>query len=910
MNGALSVAEYMTLTSQKSANSSLDALTRDVQKIVLSNGLTVLTKEIHKAPVVSVQVWYRVGSRNETAGLHGISHQLEHLLFKGTQSRPIQFGHLFSALGSDSNAFTSYDMTAYFGTVGRGKLAALLELEADRMRHALINAEQLTSEQRVVISELQGYENSPGYRLGQAVMQRAFPHHPYGLPVGGTKSDVEQFTVDQVKDYYQRYYSPSNAVLVIAGDFETAEALAQVHTTFDPIPRGPGLQPPLPPALSPVVQTSKMGEDVNPLLLRQPGSAALLEAVYPLPNVHHPDVPAIDVMDAILSSGRNSRFYPALVDSGLTSHAGAYAAALMEPGWYNISIAATPGQDLAHIDTVVQQLIQDLQDHPVAPEELNRAKTQLKAGFILNNREIDHQASQLAYNFIVAGDPHYSDRYLAAVAQVTIAEVQRVAQTYLDPTHRTVGFFEPTQAEGNTRIGVSPATHIAENFMTGEPVDPKLVAQYLPQHPAAVVSQTQALPETDRLANGLQVLLLPDHSSPTVTLSGHLKAGNGFDLDRKAGVAGLTAANLLSGTTTKDDLTLARALEDCGASLEFNAYREGVTMEGYGLAADLPVLIETLADVLQRATFPEEKFQVSRQRALAGLQMELDDPGQLGRRLLQQRIYPATHPFYGFPTEDSLQVITRTDLVDFYQQLYRPDQTVLALEGDFELEQVRSLLQQQLGAWQNQGTAPTLQCPTVAAPPEIETVAAPLPGKTQVVTYLGCTGISRSDPRYYAALVFNQVLGGDTLASRLGSEIRDRQGLTYGIYSYFATSAEPGPFVIQMQTAPEDTQQAINRTLTLLKQFREQGITEAELDTAKRSILNSYPVELADPDILMQRLLMNQVYGLALDEIRQFPQHIEALTLVEVQAAIQSLIQPENLVIVSAGPVPPQNGSS
>ena len=163
----------------------LETLTKDVHKTTLDNGLTVLTKAIHTAPVVSVQVWYRVGSRNEAPGLNGISHQLEHLLFKGTQSRPIQFGHLFSALGSDSNAFTSYDMTAYFGTVGREKLGVLLTLEADRMRNALINLEQLNSEKRVVISELQGYENSPSYRLGRAVMQQAFAHHPYGLPVGG-----------------------------------------------------------------------------------------------------------------------------------------------------------------------------------------------------------------------------------------------------------------------------------------------------------------------------------------------------------------------------------------------------------------------------------------------------------------------------------------------------------------------------------------------------------------------------------------------------------------------------------------------------------------------------------------------------------------------------------------------------
>jgi zinc protease len=207
-------------------------VTENVQKTLLENGLTVLTKEVHTAPVVTVQVWYKVGSRNEEPGLNGIAHQLEHMMFKGTQTRPIQFGRLFSALGTDSNAFTSYDQTAYYGTAERNKLKALLILEADRMQNSLINTEQLASEKRVVISELQGYENSPEYRLNRAVMQAAFPNHAYGLPVAGTKADVEKFTVEQVRQYYQKYYSPDNAVLVIVGDFQTAPTLKAVKEIF------------------------------------------------------------------------------------------------------------------------------------------------------------------------------------------------------------------------------------------------------------------------------------------------------------------------------------------------------------------------------------------------------------------------------------------------------------------------------------------------------------------------------------------------------------------------------------------------------------------------------------------------------------------------------------------------------
>jgi zinc protease len=222
------------------------SVTENVQKTLLQNGLTVLTKEVHSNPVVTVQVWYKVGSRHEESGLNGIAHQLEHMLFRGTKNRPIQFGKLFSALGSDSNAFTSHDQTAYYNTAERDKLKALLVLEADRMQNSVIDDKQLASEKRVVISELQGYENEPEYR---AVMQAAFPNHPYGLPVGGTKDDVEKFQTKQVQKYYQDFYSPDNAVLVIVGDFQTEPTLNLVKEIFGKIPSTP--QSPNPPIQNP-----------------------------------------------------------------------------------------------------------------------------------------------------------------------------------------------------------------------------------------------------------------------------------------------------------------------------------------------------------------------------------------------------------------------------------------------------------------------------------------------------------------------------------------------------------------------------------------------------------------------------------------------------------------------------------
>jgi zinc protease len=875
---------------------SVTSLTQGVKKTVLDNGLVVLTKEVHTAPVVSVQVWYKVGSRNEGAKENGISHQLEHLMFKGTKTRPVQFGRLFSALGSQFNAFTSYDETAYFGTVQRDKVDALITLEADRMQNALIGAEELKSEKRVVISELQGYDNSPSYRLSVAVMRAAFPNHQYGLSVGGTKADVENFSLEQVRNYYQTYYSPDNATLIITGDFDTAATLKTVKANFGKVPKRAKV------VAQPKVEKVATAPQKTPIVLKERGSTPLLQIVYPLTDIKHPDVPAIDVMDAILTGGRSSRLYQALVETGLASSVGATASELIEPGWYEFNATGAPGKDLKQVAEVLQKTVTQMQQKPVTAAELNRAKTLLQASFILGNQDITSQATQLGYNQTTTGDYLFLDRYLAGVAKVTPQDIQRVTKTYLNPAKQTIGFFEPTQPDGKPGDSGGGSGKTVENFNPGKPVDPAELAKYLPKSVASNIPSKQSLPEEVTLKNGLKVFLLRDRSTPTINISGQIGAGTGFDIAAKAGVANLVAGNLMNGTKTQNALTLAQSLEDKGASVGFSASREGVSVGAQGLSTNLPLLVQTMADVMQNATFPAEQLELTRQRALTGLKAQLDDPKSYGRRVFQQTIYPENHPFHTFPTEDSLKAITREDLVSFYKQYYRPDTTNLAIVGDFDPNQIKTLLNQAFGKWQPQGKATVLQVPKVALPTKTATLNPVIPGKAEAITYIGYNGISRKDPRYYAVLIMNQILGGDTLSSRLGTEVRDRQGLTYGIYSAFSAGNNPGPFLIQMQTAPADAPKAIASTLGLLKQLREQGITEAEFNNAKRSITSSYPVDLASPGEVASIISSNSSNGLVTAEIRDFPSRINRVTMAQVKQVIQELIQPDKLVIVTAGP--------
>ncbi|RUR72958.1 peptidase M16 [Chlorogloeopsis fritschii PCC 6912] len=882
-------------------------VTDKVRKTVLENGLTILTKEVHSAPVVTVQVWYKVGSRNEEPGVNGIAHQLEHMMFKGTKNRPIQFGRLFSALGSDSNAFTSYDQTAYYNTAERDKLNALLELEADRMENALIDAEQLANEKRVVISELQGYENDPEYRLSQAVLRAVFPKHPYGLPIGGTKADVEKFQVQQLQKYYQEFYSPDNAILVIVGDFDTAKTLTAVKEIFGKIQKkdrqDTGNQED--------TETLRHGDTGNmfdnfsassSLVLREPGANALLYTVYPLPAANHPDVPALDVMDYILTEGRNSRLYQALVESGLATDLTGYVTSLREGGWYELSVTAASDRGLKKIDSVMQKAIAHLAQTGVTKAELNRAQAQLEANVILENRDITSQAMLLGNNETTTGDYSYTDSYLAAIREVTVQDVQRVANKYLQQKARTIGFFEPSRIQAENNSNAKPSsTQASENFSSGSTKLSGEVAKYLPVVDVTTTPVTSTLPQQFTLPNNLRVLLLPDRSTPTVTLSGNIKAGAEFDPADKAGLASLVAENLMNGTKIRDVHTLANILDERGASLDFDTYREGVEIEGKSLAGDLPILLQILGDVVKNATFPAKELELSRHQALTDLKQELDDPAEVAQRTFIQTLYPQNHPLHSFPTQKSLRQIRRQDVIDFKEKHYRPDTIVLTLVGDFAPDQVRSLITAEFGTWQVSGEAPKLQYPTVKTPDKIIRVNPVLPGKTQVVTVLGNTGIKRQDPRYYAALILNQILGGDTLSSRLGTEIRDRQGLTYGIYSSFQAGKNLGMFLIEMQTAPEDTNRAIDSTRKLIAEIHQQGVSVEELETAKRNAIGNYNVSLANPEDLSSRILMNEVYGLDKEELRSFTSKIAAVTLEQVSRAARELLHPDKIVVVTAG---------
>ena len=418
----------------------------NVTQVTLKNGLRVMLKEIHTAPIISSWIWYKVGSRDEPTGKTGVSHWAEHMQFKGTKKFPgSKLDKVISREGGRWNASTSHDMTRYYATMPADKIDLILRLEADRMTNSLFKEEDVASERTVIISEREGSENEPAFRLSEALQHHAFRVHPYHHEIIGDKADLLTITRDDLYTHYRRYYVPNNAVLTIAGDFDTKSMLKRIRELFSKIPKGP-----TPPRLArpEPEQDGELRFSVN-----GPGETTFIQAAYHIPNASHPDYFAIDVFDSLLAgasglTNKTSRLYRALIDKGYAVDISGWFQASIDPYLYKVSIITHPDHTTDKALAALDDEIKKLQDKRVSASEIQRAVKQAKAVFAYSSENITNQAFWMGYSSMVASYDWYTS-YVKNLAKVTPADVQRVARKYFQPANRVVGTYIPNGIGAN-----------------------------------------------------------------------------------------------------------------------------------------------------------------------------------------------------------------------------------------------------------------------------------------------------------------------------------------------------------------------------------------------------------------------------------------------------------------------------
>jgi len=900
----------------------VSSLTSNVRRTKLANGMTVLTKEVHTKPIVSCIIWYRVGSRNEELGQTGKSHFLEHMMFKGTE----KFGKGAIDLitlrnGGANNAFTSNDFTAYYFNFASDRWETALEIEASRMRETLFDEKEFESEKSVVIEELQIGLDSPWGALSQEVDAAAFKQHPYHNPIVGWIQDLKDATALDMKGYYDKWYHPRNATLVLVGDFDTDKAMEKIQGLFESIPAGPEPPPML------IREEPQRGE--RRVVVKKETTAERLTVAYHAPEVAHPDSYPLQVISTLLSTGKTSRLYQRLQekDESVTM-AGASYDESTDATLFLIRAEIKPGHTLAEVEGSIFDELEKLKSAPVPDDELNKARQLIEARFILGNEELSNQGILLGLFETIDRYEYLSD-YLDRIKAVTAEEIQMAARKYLHEDNRTIGHLITIAPDADLHgsdssldeehLGVFPDVTVAERvFGKGAAANLLRKAAFRVDSNSLVISDSAAAGETkvdvERLVlpNGLVVLLSENDTIPGISINLVVNAGSRYESDETAGVGSMLGEMMDEGTTTRTAHEIAIAIESVGGSLVTSGGYMQSGINATVLSKDVRLAMDLLSDVLLNPTFPEDRVRQKIDKRVAQIKSRQDQPRVVAADNFSEIIYaghPSHRPSIGY--ESTVAGLTRDDIADFYHRFYVPNNSMLAIVGEFDRAELIGLINEKLGIWQSRTDfhLPAINVPVRQKEPISRSIYM---DKSQVNIYVGHLGITRSNPDFYALLVLDTILGSSPgFTSRIPRILRDEQGLAYSVVSNITSSAslDPGRFFAYIGTSPENTTKAITGLRHEIARIVADPVEQHELDDAKSYLTGSFVFEFETNSSIAGFLIQAETFGLGFDYLTKYPEFINQVSIEDVHRVAKLYIDPDNLTTVIVGPVD-ENGNS
>lgn len=856
------------------------------------NGLRVLTASTPVAPVVSFGVVYLVGSRHERTGETGATHLLEHLMFKGSERYNRAAGNdvarVLQRVGASFNASTWLDRTSYYETVPVDHFSLAVDVEADRMRGALLAEEDLASERTVVLNELEMGENDPVDLLLKHSYAMAYLEHPYRHPTIGWRADVETIDRDALRSFYDRFYHPANAVAIVVGDITAEEALAEIQAKLGVVGAADAAQVgPVPRRAEPPQRGERRFE------IQRAGDLPWMALSWRIPDGVHPDLPALSVLGQILSEGVTSRLYQALVEPNHCLAAHVFPTQLHDPGLLHAFASVVPGVEPEAVEARVREEIRAIAETAPAKSEVERARTQVQTDLAFH-RESPGSMTAALTEAVAMGDWTRFVRELEDVSAVTPADVCRVAGEYLRDESLTVGWFLPTEANGGDWAAARA---------------PRPRPCYLHEPFAERVQQTE-------LDNGARLASVHNPFAPTVTLAGTLLAGRSFAPPDQPEVASLTAAMLKRGTRQRTRLELARELEDRGLELSVDAPPSTptlVTFSAQGLAEHADRLVELLVEVLRWPVFPVDELDRVRERALAALARERTQTSMRAYAALSRQLYSQGHPHYIRSVEEREAAVAaaRGDALEaHHRRTYGPSSLVLGAVGDVAHDRLASTVSSAMADWTG-GQAEVVPAQTVG-PAAGSGERVHLADRPNVDMFLGQrSALCRTDPDYPAAWLANSCLGYSTLTSRLGRVVRDQAGLTYGISSrFFGTIHQPGPWAVRLSVAGEHVDRAETLVREEVRRFCDEGPSREELAEEREAQAGAYMVALATNGGLANELVLALSCGQGPGDLDSRPRLLRETSLDAVRDAVRSRWRPDELVATMAGSLDGVGGSS
>lgn len=852
----------------------------------LANGLQVIAVEDHAAPVVHTSVFYRFGSLYETPGKTGLAHALEHMMFRGTPS--LSAGGLddvVARLGAQMNGETEYDYTSFLFDMPSDRLAVALQIEADRMQHLALRPQDWRIEQGAVLNEIDGDDSSPFFNLLSRVRAAAYPDSPAGRTPTGIRSDVARATVADIRRYYNEWYAPNNAALVVAGDIQHQTVFALAQRYFGKIPARA-----LPKHLSqhPVAAT---GKTVN---AQFPFPFEILDLAYAVPGDKERGEPAISTLSYLIPNQRGP-FYQALVESNIALAIEANSDTQLRGGLMHVYIVLNPGHTGAEAQQIFQNTMDSLLSSGFDPDLVSAAKRQALADRAYDADSIGGYADLVGYTYGIVNERDRDED--ARLAALTPSDILTAARTYLAKPN-VVGHLTPNSSGGGSSQKSSAG--VSDTFTGRQPsgpiVEPPAIRAEIRKPTTA---RSKLAPYEFTLNNGMRVIVQEKHDRPTVYISGSIASSPAFTPPGKEGIARLADAMADFGSEHYDFTQLRKITDDIGASISL-----GQDFSAHGFTQDLETLLKVLADSEAHPAFPERWLSLQQSQLANSIDSENRISGILLDRAYLGRLLSPDDPAQRYATAQSIQGITRDDLLAYTKQYWRPDLTTLAIVGDVTPQRARAAVQAAFGDWASEGAKPsTTEMPL---PPAHTAHAFVGTAATQVFIQLGQPAIARTSPDYDAFSLLNEILGGSGyFESRLWQELRQKRGLVYSVQSTLKAGRDRGDLEIVLSASPQNVQPAIAIVRDQLQWLRTHPVSAAELQDAKIRLVSQALLDEGSASGQLDEISEIARNGLPLDYFGTLQQRYASITPADLQRTAKAYLRPDRLIEVFAGPQGP-----
>jgi zinc protease len=858
-------------------------------KFVLKNGLTVLVHEDHKAPIVAVNTWYHVGSKNERPGKTGFAHLFEHLMFSGSENFNHTYLQAMESVGANNlNGTTNNDRTNYFENVPSSTLDYALFAESDRMGHLLpvLDQKKLDLQRGVVQNEKRQGENQPYGVTEELIVKNTYPAgHPYSWTVIGEMSDLDAASMTDVQDWFKTYYGPNNTTVVIAGDITPEEARAKVEKYYGEIPPGPPI------AKQEAWVAKRTGTHRGFVQDRVP--QARLYRIWNVPEFGSPEEAQLDLVALILGGGKTSRLYKRLVyKDQIATSATAGDDNNEIAGQFDFTITAKPDQDpqkseenFRRAEKEANEELQNFLKNGPTEAELQLAKTRIFGNYARIVERIGGfggKSDVLARCQTFTGNPECYKVYLRYVQAATVASVKKAANDWL--------------SDGDYILEVQP---YPANLKTDAKLDRS-------KEPSSGEPQSLKLPPMQKatLSNGLKVVLAERHTAPVVNFTLLVDSGYASDPANAPGTASFSQRMLEEGTPTRDSLKIGEEFEALGANFGAFANLDTATVNLNTLKITMDKALDIYGDLVLHPAYPQKEFDRLQKERLVGIRREKVDPQAMGLRVIPQLLYGKGHPyavpFTGTGNEASISKLTREDLVKWHNTWFKPNNSTLLIVGDTTLAEITPKLEKIFATWKA-GDVPKKNVATVEMTQKPEVYLIDRPGSGQSIIFGGLLAPPRNDPDSIPIQLVNQVFGG-TFGSRINMNLREDKHYSYGSFAAMPPARGQRPY---FSVAPVQTDKTKESLIELVKEYNEitgpKPITGKELEHEQNSATLGLPGQFETVQQLAGAYSQIIQYGLPEDYFNTFTQKATSVTPDSANAIAKKLIQPQHVVWVVVG---------